>query len=373
MHDGYKSWLILSSILTVGCGEGAVDLGGRDASGWADAPTQDADPTQPQTLFEGEAEVVGLAVDETTLYALLYHVWQGESELVSCPIDRCRSERSTLSFSPESWDHTPLVLVADRLYWIANLSGPEHGVASCPLAGCETPDLVLSPTHSDIAGDGEHVYWIDSDGWLNRLGPGSAEPEKVRELLTVLLNERKAGDGFAFVPSTLEIAGDHVYFVNNSVNTDIYRVRKDGSEAPTRVATDESIGGIGVTTEALYYTTSTLTGAILSCPLAGCEDQSRPIATNQRWPSGLRTNHGEAFWFKAVQPGERYTRGSLSSCRLPECSTVKELAGNFVLPDTKLFSSNNDRAWVAINRAFVLWVEAIEGGNFRSALRRSAR
>ena len=368
MHGSYKYWLILSSILTLGCGGGAVDLGGRDASGWADAPSEQADPARPQTLFEGKTLVFGLAVDETTLYALLHHPAQ-DNELVSCPIDRCGSERSTLLFYPDAGVHTPLILMGDRLYWAMLDGGPGQGVASCPLAGCETPDVVLSPIQSDIAGDGEHVYWIDRDVCLNRIGPGSAEPEKLRDLRPVLLS--KGGD--AFSPGALEIVGDHVYFVNYGNRADIYRVKKDGSEAATRFATDEKIGGIGVTTEALYYTTSTLAGAILSCPLAGCEDQSRPIATNQRWPTGLETHHGEAFWFNAVQPSSRLARGSLSSCRLPECSTVKELMGDFSLPDRDVSPRGNDHAWVAINRAFVLWVEATEGDSLGSALRRLPR
>jgi hypothetical protein len=365
MHDGYKSWLILSSILTVGCGGGAVDLGGRDASGWADAPSQEADSTRPQTLFEGKALVFGLTVDETTLYALLFHGEQGY-ELVACPIDRCRSERSTLSFYPGAGVHTPLILMGDRLYWVEFDDIPGQGIASCPLAGCETPDLVLSRINSDIAADGEHVYWIDSDCWLNRLGPGSAEPEKLRDLRPAVLKP-----GGAAAPGTLAIAGEHVYFINASV--EIYRVKKDGSEAATPFANDERIGGIGVTTEALYYSTTTLAGAILSCPLAGCEDQSRAIATNQRWPSGLQTHHGEAFWFNTEQPSMQSARGSLSSCRLPECSTVKEVVSNFPLPDRAVGAGSNDHAWVAINRAFVLWVEASEGDSLGSALRRLPR
>jgi hypothetical protein len=362
MHDGYKSWLMLCACLAVGCGEGAVDLGGSDASGWFDTPSQGADRTRPQTLFEAETRVYGLAVDETTLYALLDHGAQG-SELVSCPIDRCRSERSTLSFFPRDGfaTQTPLVLVGDQLYWIVSSGWPGQGVASCSLGGCQTPDLALSSVQSNIAGDGEHVYWIDSDGRLNRRGPGSAELTMVRDL------------GRWSIPM-LTVAGNHVYFVDNNVDTvgasTIYRVRKDGSEVDTPFATDQNIGGIGVTTEALYYTTSTLAGAILSCSLAGCEDLRKAIATNQRWPSGIQVNHSEAFWINTVRPSTDLVRFSLSSCPLPECS-MKEIASEFLLPDwEETLSSRGSR--VAINRTYVLWAEAIYGSP-GSAIRRLAR
>jgi hypothetical protein len=308
MNDGYKSWLILGACLAVGCGGGAVDLGGRDATGWADAPSQEADPTRPQTLFEGEARVFDLAVDETTLYALLFHGEQGY-ELVSCPIDRCRSERSTLSFFRDNRLQTSLVLVADRLYWIMNLGDSGQGVASCPLTGCETPDLALSSLQSGIAGDGEHVYWIDREGWLNRSGADSTEPEKVRNMAIDALASTENRPPLLNM-SMLAVAGDHVYSTDKS---GIYRIRKDGSEAATRFLTDERIGGFGVTTEALYYTTTTLAGAILSCPLAGCEDQRKAIATNQRWPSEIRINHDDAFWINTVEPRASLSRGSLSS------------------------------------------------------------
>jgi hypothetical protein len=69
-----KSWCALrGAALLMACGGKSVDLGQRDAAGFADLadepqPAADGSPS-PQTIYEAEARVIAFTVDETNLWA----------------------------------------------------------------------------------------------------------------------------------------------------------------------------------------------------------------------------------------------------------------------------------------------------------------
>src|SRR5262245_21201027 len=99
MVGNVRAWCaVAGAALLLACSGKSVDLGKRDATGFIDlegepVPSADDAPS-PQTIYEGEARVIAYTVDDSTLWALI-DTADDNGELVSCPFERCRSERQT--------------------------------------------------------------------------------------------------------------------------------------------------------------------------------------------------------------------------------------------------------------------------------------
>ena len=352
--------LVVSWLTTLGCGGNSVDLGHGQSRGWADAPAGNASTTAPQTVYESEERMFGWALDDATLYALLDH---GTSfELVSCPLERCRSERTVLYSGPKlgaegAW-YSALVLVDGWLLWSVP-GGVLEGVAGCPVTGCDKPSFVASDFDGGppyLAADGAYVYWVDVARSLQRLGAGQETAERVRSLETGQTGR-------------LEVHGDFAYFADAG-GTTISRARVDGSGDVEVVATDNRINGLAVASDSFYYPTQILTGQILECPLSGCTVQNSVLAANQRWPAAVRVVDDEAFWLIS-RTSSPATSASLESCKLPDCASVKEWVNDFPSTTNSSPTSGDDAHPFAVNRDSLVWAETYHG--FGSALRRLAR
>jgi hypothetical protein len=329
------------------------------------------DATTPQTVYEGEERLFGWTLEEATLYALLEH---GTSfELVSCPLDRCRSERSVLYRGPklaaEGSSGSELVLVDGWLYWsvksdeVDSLPG---GVLGCPVGGCEKPSLVVSEFYNgggDLAASSPYVYWSDTrthvdttskrrERSLWRLRSG----EETAELVQAMEVEETA---------RLAVREEHAYFTDQA-GTTVSRVRVDGSGEVEVVAADNRINGLAVARDGLYYSTQILTGQIVQCPLSGCTAPASVLVANQRWPSAVGITDDEAFWLVGRGLSSAST-ASLESCKLPACAPVTERARDF---PSNLATLDNRRPF-AVNRDSVVWMETFH--NVGCALRRLAR
>lgn len=365
-----KNWVWGTLWLALGCGGkvvdlggNAVDLGGRDASGFADAAREMADAMRPQTLYESEVRAYGIGANDTTLYALL-DTTEELGQLVSCPLDRCRSERTILATGVQSPDNspyaTPIIILGDWLYWRYGGGSPANGVAACPNTGCDRPEILSSTFASDLVTDAAHLYWIDFDGRLVRWRAGEASAT----LLVTL--------GYGAGPH-LTVAAGHVYFTDGEGKT-ISRIAKDGSGTAEVLALGDHVSSVGLSAETLYFTSKILAGSVRACPSIGCQGEGTPLVSNQRWPASLSVAGDDAFWVNQIgerNVGSGQPLGALLSCRLPDCVAARTWATGFVLPDLLGLTDFEASSRFVITSHFVLWLE--RAGSFGSGLRRLPR
>ena len=352
------SRLLPTLALSIGCAGNAVDLGHADAQGWSDAPEPESAEAAPQTIYQSDERVLSFTIDETTLYALIAH--SDSFELVACPIEACRSQRTTLYRGPALIEQrnqsTALRRVADSLVWRVDDDGAGafHGIASCPRTGCD--ELTLVPASSlALAVDETHVYWIDDQGYVMRLAPGAREPELVWDLNPELLA----------VQPRAAVGKDFFFFEQHDA---IYAVRKDGTAGAQLVVKDPHIADLEARGEDLYYSTRLLTGSINRCEATRCADTRAAVASGQPWPLELHVANDAAFWLNQRPIVGETSHASLTSCALPDCSAVQKWGIEFVVnhidPDLTPFS-------FALNQRYVVWVERFH--DLGSGLRRVAR
>lgn len=364
MLNGYEISLLLSALVALGCGGNAVDVGHSQNRGWADAPANDtsasdASAAAPQIIYENEHAIFGFALDETTVYALIDH--GATFELVSCPIEHCRSQRKVLLRSPklgeEGADLTPLVLTGGWLYWMVANGGPS-GIAGCPATGCAQAQFLPSTFRSLLVGDADGAYWIDDDKSLLRITPSAEAPELLRELDDELVEARH-----------LLARGDYMYFSLGDVVSTIRRVRKDGTDPSELVATDEEISGLAVTSDAIYYSTQILTGRIAECQLVGCQTGASTLAANQRWPKETQVDGNEAFWLSSSTFSDRVAYATLSSCELPDCVSVMQRAND--VPVDNITDQYSRGPTFAVSQQAVVWLARY--GTFGTSFWKSPR
>lgn len=341
-------YLLPSCLLGTACGGDAVDLGHGEELGWADVSVSDADEAgvanaEPRTLYQDENRVVGFTVDETILYALL--TYPNAYELVSCPIEKCRSERTTLYRGSRASDSSPfftqLHLVDDWVVW----NQPNEGISSCPVTGCQELTTVATWA-DDMASDGENAYWVDDNTrGLLRWAPGR-DARRLRDLDIAQPSRIVAHDGFVYILS----------------GSSVYRARNDGSSEAELVVADEHISDVLVDGSDLFFSVDILTGSISQCAAEDCRER-RSLATNQRWPRRLRISDDELFWLNeapATSPTEQVV---LMSCKLPACASTQQ-RGELITRDWDGFAKVPP---YAVNRQYVVWLEAFRG--FGSVLR----
>lgn len=363
------AWVCGAAWAASGCGGNVVDLGKRDtgvldASGFADAPREAADATKPQTLYESsDVRVYGIGADDTTLYALL-DTTEELGRLISCPLDRCSSERRLLAKGIKTPNNspyaTPIVILGDWLYWRHGGGSPADGIAACPKTGCDTPQTMASTFSSDLTWDPEHVYWIDIDGHLMRWRAGESSALQLADL------GYQAGQHVV-------VANDSVYFSDSTGQT-ISRLPKDGSGAPEIVATGDHISGVALKEQTLYYTSKLLAGSVRSCPSANCQQNADVLVSNQRWPTSLLVQANDAFWVNQIgirDVGSGQPVGALLGCRVPTCTEPRTWATDFILPDLLEYSDFETGSRFVITQHFVLWLE--RASFWGSGLRRLPR
>jgi hypothetical protein len=330
--------------LALACGN-AVDAG--TDGGWRDAPAANADPTQPQTLFHGSERVVTFTVDDTTLFALLQETTGLQLELVSCPMERCASERTTLFRAEGELENgqlraTPLVLAGGALYWLTRARTAGTGIASCPTSGCpQGPELVVEGEQVlDFTSDGSFVYWLD-DG-SNSLLRRSVERDSPVELLHEYSWDATWWSG-------LNERGEYLYLNDRDR---VLRIRKDGVGGVLVIGEGLNVAGVSVSGEDVYFANSVLNGALSRCPLEGCSGTAHEVAVGQRWPAAPRVDASGAFWLN-VPPSLGRALGDLETCALPACSKVDKIAKDISFG----FPSLEDHlsAAFAVNQTSVFW------------------
>lgn len=328
--------LLATLALSVGCGGNAIDLGHGDD--WADLPAADENEAAPQTLYRSGEQVFGFTADDTTLYALVTRdsvtLSAAAFELVSCPIAACKSQRKTLYSGPLLWDlwsGSSLTLIDGSLLWLF----PSKGIASCSVHGCSEIAFVPADTEA-IAGDDEHVYWLEANSALMRLAPARGEPERVRSFPSLDVG----------LVTEVSAHGSFVHFVTGDRST-IYRIPKDGTRDPAPVVMEENVASVDVSGDELYYSSSILAGHIARCNVNDCEASAVTLVEQQRWPDTIRVDHGEIFWLVERPQADRSETVSLASCELPDCKSVKSW------PFATTLRAPSD---LLVNLNYVIWI-----------------
>jgi hypothetical protein len=363
-----KISLILSALLALGCGGNAVDLGhGRHNQGWSDAPDREASTSTPQTIYDSDLPILGFALDGPTLYALVYR--DRTYDLISCPLERCRSQRTTL-YSPKTDEGkvqvnggatlvvagdrgTTLVVAGDRVFW---LSGTD--LMACPTTGCTEPQRVSSVQGvNGFAADAAALYWLDGNKAVQRLQPNTDVPEPVRGPIAEIRD-----------PDYLVVGGDYLYISDPGADLpNIHRVRKDGTGDAELVVEDEAISGLCAIGDSIYYPSKILLGRCVECAPDDCAKSAVTLANNQRWPMELRVAGDEAFWLTKTPTSDHPSHSSISSCRLPECSSVDIRVADFYASDYQYHPH------FAVGPGSLIWLEPRLAAQIGSSLRRIAR
>jgi hypothetical protein len=349
MRKYRKISVILSALVALGCGGNAVDLGhGRDGQGWSDTTAPEGSSSTPQTIYDSDLPILGFALDGPTLYALVYHA--PTFDLVSCPLERCRSERTTLYSSPKMGDDyyernpvfdTTLVVAGNRVFWLSSA-----GLVACPKTGCTEPQRLSAIQCNDcFAADGDTLYWLD-DTAVQRLQPNTTLPEQVRGPMAEVLN-----------PDHLVVGGDYLYISDPGADSpSIRRVRKDGTGDVQLVVEDDAISGLSAIGDSIYYPSKILSGRIVECTADDCAKSAVTRANNQRWPMELRVAGDEAFWLTQAHMSDFPTNSNVASCRLPDCNPVQIRVADFPLE----YSANDPQyhPHLAVGAESIVWLEA---------------
>ena len=363
MRKRRETSLVLGALVALGCSGNAVDLGhGQDGQGWSDTTAQGASTSTPQTIYDSDLPIIGFALDGPTLYALVYHA--PTFDLISCPLERCRSQRTTLYSSPKTSDeldknfisNTTLAVAGDRVFWLSS-----SDLMACPKTGCTEPQRVSSVDNTDcFAADGDTLYWLDRDQAVQRLKPNTDVPEQVQAPTAAILG-----------PDHLVVGGDYLYISDPGTDSpSIWRVRKDGTGDAELVVEDNAISGLSAISDSIYYPSKILSGRIVKCAPGDCAKGAVALASNQRWPMEVRVADDEAFWLSKTRVAAHPSNSSLSSCRLPDCTDVEIRVADFPLEPSA--NAPGDYPHFAVGPESLLWLEARfdEAG---SSLRRLAR
>jgi hypothetical protein len=349
MRKCRKTSLIMSALLALGCSGNAVDLGhGGDGQGWSDTTAQEGSSSTPQTIYDSDLPILGFTLDGPTLYALVYHA--PTFDLISCPLERCRSQRTTLYSSPKMNDDyykrnpvfdATLVVAGSRVFW---LSG--GGLVACPKTGCTEPQRLSTIQCSDcFAADGDTLYWLDREKAVQRLKPNTDVPEQVHEPMAEILD-----------PDHLVVGGDYLYISDPGADSpSIRRVRKDGTGGVELVVEDDAISGLSAVGDSIYYPSKILSGRIVECAADDCAKSAVTRADHQRWPTELRVAGDEAFWLIQASRSDYPSNSSVASCRLPDCNPVEIRVADFPLE----FGANvpHYHSHLAVGPESVVWVE----------------
>lgn len=318
------SWLLLGA-----CGgKGAVDLGGNVGNaGWADTRGSVATATTattkatavPQTLYDGDF-VRAIAVDETTIAAAI----QGptDNHIDICQLADC--QRTLQTIYRESFDECgdsghvgpspfeQLLISHGEVIWPAcNSAGGSRyarSVMACATSGC--PEGARQIAHADsicgLAASGEWVYWWNSgsDSGIARCPRAGCDVPEYR-LAPIWIDP----DACSMNSQLRLVADEQANILYMSGGTGIARIPSDFSTAVTPFYADpESIyaapgrlRGLAVAGEHVYFALSTLTGQILRCPTAGCEQGPELVTSAPRWPTGPLADESAVYWLSQAQ------------------------------------------------------------------------
>lgn len=354
----WKEALFGGWLAALGCSE-PRDLGAN--SGWVDVPEEAAEPGAPETIYENAQEhIFGLTLEGETVYALVEH--NGGFQLVSCPVERCRSERRVLyegsKLAGEGRLELTLVHAGGFLAW--SVTHPYlAGIALCPVTGCEELTFIEARGNVGIdglAGDEEALYWTEGTA-LWSLEWGQSTPHLVRELPSFIVGALVSHDEF-------------LYYASRGVE----RVHKSGDAEPELLAEDAQIHGLTAGVDALFYTTETLAGRIVRCPWSAASCDVSSLVSGQRYPSTVAQGADQLYWVTFPGLGALTARGAISSCSLPDC--VDTEARVLDLPSPIGPRGDATVPLVAGSRS-LMWLEDITGkdgsSESGSALRRLVR
>ena len=354
--------LYLGALAALGCGGNAVDLGrGQGGQGWVDAPDQEASASIPQTIYDSDEPILGFALDGGTLYAPVDH--PPNFELISCPLELCRSQRTTLFSGPKPGENLEqlitLVAAGGRLFWAFD----NANLVACATTGCADLQRVSSAWgRGCLTSDGDALYWVDRDKALQRLSLNGDAPEQVREL-----------PGQIVTPDRLVANGGYLYLSDAEADLhlpSIHRVRKDGTSDAELVVEDDSISGLSAVGDSIYYPSQILSGRIVKCAPDDCAKASITLVDNQRWPSELRVEGDEAFWLTHARFAYHPINSNLSSCRLPDCASVQIRAGDLPQQGAAEYAYLDNS--FAVGPQWLVWLEGHDA-HLGARLRRLAR
>lgn len=273
-----------------------------------------ADP-DPDRLATRNEQVVQLAVDAERLY------WVGLGDQGSQIATVHSCEKRSCAASQIDYPASTYGSIASfgveggQVYWFRELESGGLLVA-CAAAGCKGEPRVVSQLQNwdekalnEAVFDEQFVYFFGQ-----RADSPTAELDILR---TPLSGQGTPGERIATSDSVVSLAvhDEYLYWLGSdqyrggaSTNLGfVARVRKDGSGAPERLASNLELApsrqrqgsahlGLAVDDSYFYWSRSALLGAIFRCPLTGCAGAPEKVASPVRFPLGLLLDGSNLYW-----------------------------------------------------------------------------
>jgi hypothetical protein len=175
---------------------------------------------------------------------------------------------------------------------------PTSGVQACVKTGCNgKPTVVATDTGSvtspgdSVATDGTNVYWSNATDVMQCPITGCSQPIRLA-----------TGMNSAF---SLVVDATSVYWVEPSTNSggNVMKCAIGGAGGPNVVYADAFVpGSVAVDATGIYWTdvagsgTSQGQGQVQTCPLGGCAGAPLVLASNQSYPTQVKTSSNYVFW-----------------------------------------------------------------------------
>lgn len=222
----------------------------------------------------------------------------------------------------------PFGIAVDDVY--VYFSAIDIGIHRAPKLGGPI-DLLAADDRGPhvIVADGEWIYAADlgtpptdfRDGRIVRVSKSAGG-------LQVLASSLEA-------PGDLRVAGDQIYFSTigthdyGAYNNDgaIWRMPKDGSTPPVRLAKDQlHPAGMAVDFSYVYWVTD-YGGQVMRCALAGCDQKPDVLYADQNVPRSIVVDDAWLYWTN--QQGTNVVRAPKNGG-----GAVEELAGSRGFPES---------------------------------------
>jgi len=234
----------------------------------------------PQTIAAGGGGVNYIAIDGTSVY--FANEYNGQ--VMKAPLDGDGGQTVTLATVNSGAGAAGVAVDAVSLYW-TNL---DYGtVEAVPIGGGSATTLASGLTSPIlITLDAQNVYVPCGDGTIHAIpkagGDGGAG------------NVIVSGQGADSI-SGIAVDSQHVYWSNNAADGGIFEVPLGGGSPTQLVGSQNQAGSIAIDTAHLYWVTSQNPGGIVAmAPLTG--GTAVTLATGQTEANGIVVNASNVFW-----------------------------------------------------------------------------
>ncbi len=266
----------------------------------------------PLLIASGQKNPTGIAVDGT----MVYWANSGDGTVVKCPLAGCQGNPISVGKGSAPFS---LLVDGNSVYWVNLFSS----IQKCPLAGCgNNPPVTYAKGNTKAAGiaiNATTLYWTEVEtGYVASCPLAGCDSANV-------LYAGPAGPSYG-----IAMDSSYLYWLNN-YTADVLRAPLMGvPDGGTPMLLAHGTGGEAFATidsSQIYWTEYSEPGSVLAVPLTGLPDGGTPqvFASGQAHPKGIVVDKGcgKLYWVTSgtgkvndagVDPSSAVFRCSASGC-----------------------------------------------------------